>query len=243
MSLEVIVTDVIGAFARHLAERWSSYLGGIAALSTFSMAILQTSKDLLPIRRIFHQWFLKKWFKAKCGSTGNPEAAEKELVALATDGDKNAFYDLAIEQLCGQISAAAQIVLEYPGDHAQLLQCLAAEGPKGAIEHLTKQRGSLRENFESLKAAGATAEMQSLGDAKTRMLHQVQRSIDGFQISATYRWKLYWQLASFILSMIIAIVASHSQNFPWSTSIFIGLSAGFLAPVARDLQAKLQQVK
>ena len=66
------------------------------------MAILQTSKDLLPIRRIFHQWFLKKWFKAKCGSTGNPEAAEKELVALATDGDKNAFYDLAMEQLCGQ---------------------------------------------------------------------------------------------------------------------------------------------
>ena len=43
--------------------------------------------------------------------------------------------------------------------------------------------------------------------------------------------------------MIIAIVASHSRDFPWSTSIFIGLSAGFLAPVARDLQAKLQQDK
>jgi hypothetical protein len=241
--LEVNVTEVLGAFARHLANRSTAYLGGIVALSTFSMAILQTSKDLLPIRRLFHRWFLKKWFEQKCGTTGNPEAAEKDLVDLATDGDRNAFYDLAIEQLCGQITAAAQIVLEYPGEHAELLQCLTAQGPNWAIANLTKLRGAMRENFESLKAAGAKEEMQSLGDAKTRMLHQVQRSVDGLQISATYRWKLYWQLASFVFSVMVAMVAIQSQRFPWSTSLFIGLSAGFLAPVARDLQAKLQQVK
>src|SRR4051812_37505925 len=97
--------ETISRFVTQLANQWATYLGGIVALSAFAMAILQTAKDLLPIRRIFHRRHLRHWFAFRCTKQELRDKAEADLIALATDGDANALFDLATEQLCGQLSA------------------------------------------------------------------------------------------------------------------------------------------
>src|ERR1051326_4355691 len=121
--------QTVSDFVSRLAAQWASYLGGIVLLSTFAMAILQTAKDLLPIRRLFHRNHLRHWFAYRCKDAGMCRDAEHDLVALATDGDADAFFDLATEQLCGQMSAASQVVLDAPGEHPALIQCMTAVKP------------------------------------------------------------------------------------------------------------------
>lgn len=237
----------IADFVNRLSTQWGTYLGGIVALSAFSMAILQTLKDLLPIRQKFHRHQLQKWFQERCDKNQWSQA-EGDLVGLATDGDADAFFDLATEQLCGQMSAAAQIVMEFPQEYADLLHCLTKTVPPKTRALLTAEKGPLSRRFETLKqgvSKGLAPEEQAtklddLASAKVRMMHQIQRSIDAFQISALYRWKAGFQWASFILCVAIAFIAS---NGGWPHRLVIGFIAGFLAPVARDLQAKLQQIK
>ena len=230
-------------FARDLAGRWSTYLSGIVALSLLCMAILQTLKDLSTVRRTFHEWFLRRWFEGRCANRADIPAVETDLIALATDGDRHAFFDLPIEQLCGRMTAAAHIVVEEPHQHKRLLQGLTAHAPDFAIKILVESDRPLRLRLEALKRRGPEGEeeLQALAEAKTRMMHQIQRSLDGLQISASYRWKLLWQLASFGLAFALALIASDASN--WPHRLFVGMAAGFLAPVARDLQARVQLVK
>jgi hypothetical protein len=234
--------QTISDFVTRLAAEWGTYLGGIITLSAFGMAIQQTAKDLLPIRRMFHRRHLRKWFEFRCPTPELREKAASDLIALATDGDAKAFFDLATEQLAGQLSAAAQVALDFPGQHASLLSCLTATKPD-ALGKLQQVPGSLNRHFEGLKRQAGTEtspELEELATAKMRMAHQIQRSIDAFQISALYRWKTGFQLASFAVCVVIAFLATQGG---WPHRIGIGLVAGFFAPVARDLQAKLQQVK
>ncbi len=236
----------MSAFLQNVAASWSAYLSGIVALGVLSMAVLQTVKDLLPIRRLYQQRFLRRWLAAKGGAGVDVPAVERDLIALATDGDRDAFYDLPIEQLCGQMSAAAQVVLDYPASHPALLRCLSSQAPGPAVDRLVNMKTSLRQAFETLKSSPspqARAELDELGDAKARVMHQIQRSIDALQITAAYRWKLGFQLAAFVLSCGIAFLATGAQEWPIASRLFVALAGGFLAPVARDLQAKLQQVK
>jgi NO-binding membrane sensor protein with MHYT domain len=79
--------------------------------------------------------------------------------------------------------------------------------------------------------------------------HQIQRAIDALQVSAGFRWKWYLQIASIVLSGIIAGIGvwrfGHCQD-PWKqffTTIGAAILGGFLAPVARDLVASLQQLR
>ena len=234
--------QMISDFVTRLSAQWGAYLGGIVVLSAFTMAILQTAKDLLPIRRMFHRRHLHAWFVYRCQDAQRCEAAERDLIALSTDGDAKAFFDLATEQLCGQMSAASQVVLDFPKEHAALLECLTATKP-AALSQLVQVDGSLNRHFEALKRQAGnepSAELETLATAKMRMAHQIQRSIDAFQISAAYRWKTGFQVASFVLCVIIAMLATQGGLLH---RLLIGFVGGFLAPIARDLQAKLQQIK
>ena len=115
------------------------------------------------MRRWFQQYYFRKWAGKRIGaeegkkrsSQGAAEGgegegkageektaqaakhldeAEADLVRLATAGDDEAFYDLAIEQMCGQMNAAAQVVLEYPERHKELLLLLAAQARPDDIQ-------------------------------------------------------------------------------------------------------------
>ncbi len=246
---EAIVKMVDAIYARAFG-----FATALAAVGVISMAFLQTIKDVLPVRRWFQTWWVVGWLTEQAARTPAPAtgavnvaAAETDLVRLATSGDRAALYDLAIEQVTAQMNAAAQMVLDFPWRHEHLFRCLAAQADAEDLRRLLDARPPERGPRRELSAEDKSA----LIDARNRVTHQVQRSLDGLMISAGFRWKLYLQLASFVVSAIIVwaglmlFVREPIAVFVRHLPLYVALSllGGFLAPVARDLVAALQQVR
>jgi hypothetical protein len=228
----------IEKFISDLATNAIRFATVMAAIGVVTMAMIQTVKDLLPVRRWFQRNFLRKWLG---GSSKNIDECENDLVKLATAGDIDAFYDLAIEQLCGQMNVAAQIVIEYPKLHEALLRCLAKDADPADIDAVLHPP-----DYISLERNTLTREQQEnvtkVFDARNRLTHQIQRNIDALQISMGFRWKLWLQIASFVISFVLAFIAVAGARSVW-LAILLGGIAGFVAPVARDLVAALQQLR
>ncbi len=239
MNVGTEVADVFKAAAKNLTP----YVLALSVIGGVTMAILQTIKDLLPVRQWFQRGALQEWMhegeteaRAKLNNQAISAAnAETDLLTLAVDGDAGALYDLQIEQLCGQLTAAIQIVLEFPSSHLDLLAIAASK--------------SNPDDIAILLQPPANPPMPQFVDARTRVTHQCQRAIDAFQISTGFRWKLYLQWASFVLSTVLAGIAigwARPQN-QLSSAILVaipgGFLAGFLAPVAKDLLAVLQKAR
>lgn len=190
--------SILTKFVDDVGTHALPFLGAMGAVGTLSMAIVQTGKDIFPFRNWFQKWWLETWLKdkaAKAEPIGKTKPdivkAEADLIRLATAGDRKAFYDLAIEQLCGQMNAAAQSLLDYPDKYPDLLRCLAALAEPDDIAEVLKP------------AISGQPKPQAMVDARARVIHQVQRSIDGFQISAGFRWKWILQISSFFFSFMI----------------------------------------
>lgn len=227
-----------------------AFATALAAVGVLTMAFIQTVKDMLPVRRWFQAWWMRSWLERQAATTGlggSAQRAEDDLVRLATSGDRGALYDLPIEQMTGQMNAAAQIVLDYPWEHEDLLCCLAAQANDADIRRLLAARPPATGPHPTLSLEDKSA----LIDARNRVTHQVQRSLDGLQIAAGFRWKLYLQLASILLSGLfvwvglVLFVMEPIDVFVQHLPLYalIAIVGGFLAPVARDLVAALQQLR
>jgi hypothetical protein len=228
----------------------------LTAIGAVTMAVLQTLKDMFPLRRIFQKIWLKGWLQKRAldapdvpvGKKPDPEVAENDLIRLATSKDVKAFYDLPIEQLCGQANAALQVALDYPGDHTDLIWCFGSLAEDKDLNALLHPPTTLRKN-RSQMTEGETQAVDAYAAARNRVAHYVQRSIDSVQIAAGFRWKFYLQLCSIILCFVFSLVglfesaATKDMPLKFPAAIAIGILAGFLAPVARDLVAALQQFR
>jgi hypothetical protein len=235
------VGSQIAEFFKSAAGHWTSYVAALSIIGGVTMAFLQTIKDLFPVRQLFQRYALQKWMhegevEARSNlddATISPNKAEADLLILAVDGDPRALYDLQIEQLCGQFTAAIQIVLEFPETHLDLLAVTASKSAPSDIRII-------------LKPPPNPPPSQFL-DARTRITHQCQRAIDAFQIATGFRWKWVLQLASIVISAALAWIALRSGTSgikPNLVSITISsILAGFLAPVAKDLLAVLQKAR
>jgi len=239
--------QAVNAFLEHLGREGTALLQPIVAVGVLTMAIIQTVKDLVPIRRWFQQGYVHRWLAAKARRVdARVPDAERTLVRLATAGDARALYDLPIEQLCGQMSAAARVVVDFPRRYRDLLACLAAEADREDVDLIVEvweRLSAERARASGAEAAPAGALPVEVIDARTRVLNQVQRSIDGLQIAAGTRWKLWQQTAAFILSFAVTALAASSGAAPRSSAILFGLAGGFLAPVAHDLLTALQSLR
>jgi len=272
----------IQQFIAYLSAHAYQFLTAIAAVGVLSMAIIQTIKDMLPVRNWFQKYFVCRWLKQKAKGAQvaasewmsmsgaglawfkverertDPPAdnryfldspgvstAERDLFKLATDGDEKALYDLPIEQLCGQINSAAQVVLDRPIDHTDLFLCLASMAdPVDAARVMFPPKEA--KGPRPLNDEEAKKRHDNYVDARTRVTHQIQRAIDALQIRVGFRWKFSLQIASIVLSGLIAGVGVWTFGkgpHPVLSSIGIAILGGFLAPVARDLVAALQQLR
>ncbi|HUA17881.1 MAG TPA: hypothetical protein VMB25_03990 [Bryobacteraceae bacterium] len=233
----------LNRFLADVAAHFSAYAIALSLLGAVTMAILQTIKDLLPVRQWFQSYYLGRWMDegAKEAQTNfssvpdlvvSAEQAEKDLLKMAVDGDKGAFYDLQIEQLCGQYTAAIQMVLEFPTGHKSLLAITASQANSADI---------------SLVLAQPKPPTQDFLDARNRVTHQCQRAIDALQIAAGFRWKWILQLASIAVSAALAWIAMAYRPgmvAPNLISVIVSaLLAGFLAPVGKDLLAIVQRAR
>lgn len=248
------ISEAIQKVAQVVADGLYKYAAALAAVGLVSMAIIQTVKDMLPTRRWFQDWRVCAWIRNQAakappiqGGPPIPQVAEDDLVTLATSGDRAALFDLSIEQVSGLMNAASQIVLDFPPDHRDLLLCLAAQARAGDLELLLTQGPSAAVPRATL----GDQERVRFVDARNRVTHQVQRSLDGLQISVGFRWKWIIQMLSIAVSALlvwIGLAAFAGERLGSNFHYFLlyllaGLLGGFLAPVARDLVAALQQLR
>jgi hypothetical protein len=245
----------VANFFKSAANHWSLYVGALSIIGGVTMALLQTVKDLLPVRQWFQRRALMKWMVegqtevgSKLGAPVSAATAESDLLKLSVDGDAAALYDLQIEQLCGQFTAAIQMVLEFPQDHRDLLAITASNADADLL--LLFQPRPVPPN------PPVPADPR-LTDARTRVTHQCQRAVDAFQISTGFDWKMALQIASFLMSAGLAWIALHYHqvNYPQAQYpddplhpsffgvIVSAILAGFLAPVAKDLLAVLDKAR
>ena len=227
---------------------------GIAsvAIALVATAIVQLLKELLPIRRRFQRSYLGSWFTARLKERGKPvtsddlKRAETDLIHLATGGDRNAFYDLETPQLCGQMNAAAQIALAFPDRHPDLLRFLAPEAEDADVELVAKTPSFARAQTAQPSAQQET-EMNDLLDARNRVTHHLQRSIDALQISMSFRWKLYLQLTVYAICLIASLVSIISikgaTRFGPVEIVLVAVVAGFLSPVISDLAGLIERLR
>jgi hypothetical protein len=255
------VSDAIETLVARVYQLAIPFLTAAASVGVLSMALIQTAKDILPLRRWFQRNWIGGWLDGKAKyfvlraprpplkGLEHPEYIERDLIRLATDGDDNAFYDLQIEQLCGQMNAAAQVAIDYAQDYPDLLKTLACMAKLEDIRLLLDPPPAAKQPRSSVADPKSHEEFNAYVDARNRVTHQIQRAIDALQVSAGFRWKWYLQIASIVLSGVIAGIGvwrfGHFQD-PWKqffTTIGAAILGGFLAPVARDLVASLQQLR
>ena len=255
------VSGAIETLIRRVYDLAVPFLTAVASVGVLSMALIQTAKDMFPLRRWFQRNWVKGWLAGKAKyfesrasrlplkGLEHPEYIERDLIRLSTDGDDKAFYDLQIEQLCGQMNAAAQVAIDYAQDYPDLLKTLACRAKLEDIRLLLDPPPSAKQPPSKTADPESKAEFNAYIDARNRVTHQIQRAIDALQVSAGFRWKWYLQLASIVLSGIIAGIGvwrfGHFQDPLKQTLTTFGVAAlgGFLAPVARDLVASLQQLR
>ena len=241
------VLEQLTVLADSIAKEIGSYLAALVGIGALSMAVVQTIKELTAIRGWFHQRRFDRWF-ADCGRRAclNAESvlqARTTLIDLATAGDSKALFDLDVDRMAGQLAAAATVVIDYPGQHPETLQCLAVSANPADITAVLEASTPGRELLDRpSRDKAARGRHQAAADSKARLAHQVLRNIDGFQISTGFRWKWALQLVSFGVSYALTLVGLlltpiQPDGAPLNliTSIPLAFAAGVFAPIARDL--------
>jgi len=217
----------------HLPQVIWPLASAVLAIATTATALVQLLKDLLPIRRRFQRRFLGSWFSERLAAQSKAVAdeqlieAETDLIHLATGGDRSAFYDLEPAQLCGQMNAAAQIALAYPDRHPNLLRFLAPEADDGDIKTIIESGTVQKEG-----------DVNAVLDARNRVTHHLQRSIDALQISMGFRWKFWLQSVIYVVCFVLAFIclfAVKRGGYTVAEAIAVAVCAGFLSPVISDL--------
>jgi hypothetical protein len=225
----------------HWIKNWGIPLAGIG---TLSMALIQTAKNIFSLRRNFQEKRFKAWLESR-----NQEAftaAESDLIALTTAGDQDAFYNSDIDVLCGEIKNTLTSVLDYPQLHKAVIACLASSAGEEDLQHLFHPPHS--DAFLKPANQSTPEERQAVRQyaiAKTRIGAEMRCAVDAIQNSVAFRWKKTMQIASLFVSAAVGVIALQVGARPslpptLGASIVIGLLAGFLAPVARDLVAAIE---
>jgi hypothetical protein len=249
--LDAVVPD------RLMSGIWLT-LSGAAGMGVVTMVVVQLLKDLLPVRRVWQRWWIQSVVRQQAAKVNaNPTQVLGDLINLATAGNARALYDLPVERLGGQFNAAAQVVLDFPARHTDLLRVLAAGADSADVQTLLTQRPQAL----TLAAAPATAvpaapanpqQNQALVgfvDARNRVANQVQRNLDALQIAMGFRWKLILQIFSLAVGVACAVAIARVWTGPADErasmpgSMVVGILAGFFSTVARDLLAVLENLR
>ncbi len=298
--------STVERLVHNVLHNYLLFAGALGALSTLTMAVIQTIKDLVPLLRWYQEIKTRQWLALRAAEATkvhtarqlSPRAivkerlkrphlsfarlapelhqdlyppfdrtdeddaveAEADLLRLATAGNRMAFYDLPIEQLCGQMNTAAQAMLDYPERHQALLKCFASLAEPDEVSAFADSTG--RQRQEDLRKKFRTAPedeelrklQQHFADLRGPIANQIHRNIDAFQIGVGDRWKWYLRMASFLVSFgitAIALYAGVGRQWidsgtgwdQWEGVVLIGLIGGFLAPVTSDIQAIVRQLR
>jgi hypothetical protein len=245
-----IPTETVGNFVVSILK----FLTIFSAIGAVVMAFIQQVKNLTFFRELWQRSQFLSWLRSRFAGPTN--RIEDVLIRLSTSGNRKALYELQIEQMTAQLSAAAQFVLDFPNDESVQgagKSILLAFAPDSAadIEIIIKGPDLKWTMAPSGLTAQDIADRQNFAEAKVRVQRHIQRSIDAIQISIGSKWQALLQWISTILGGgfgVILLKSSKDANI-YSTlqmvSFFLAsaILSGFLAPVTRDLVAALENLR
>ena len=220
--------------------QWEIVLIGAAVI----MAVINFLKDVLQVRWLFNAFAVHTWLaRGREGSDIAPEdgidfdlpRAKRELIKLAAGGRNSSLYRLPINQLAGQINAAAETVLDFPADHRDLFMALCGRTDREVFRFLKFSNGFRAEYVVARDGIGPGTK-QDLMDARARLTSLMQRRIDDLQIFARSTWRLLLQVVALGFAFFLMLFLNSGD-----LRVFFGsvLAAGFLAPVLHDLLTAL----
>jgi hypothetical protein len=224
------MTNALTELFADIVLHWGAYLTALVALSGLTMSLIQVAKDLLSLRMWFHHVRVRRWL-------GTTTALEDDLLRIAAARNDRALYDAELEDVCVQLSAATQMLVDYPGEAPDLLRRIAQAAKAEDLDLIIKANGAQPDNPHA---------RQRLFDARNRVRALTHRAVEIFKLSTAADWRRYLQIAALVLSVLIALLAlilSGGLRERPATVIWMALIAGFLAPVARDLLAAVQQLR
>jgi hypothetical protein len=228
----------------HIKNDLGPYCIALAALGTFSMALVQNLKNLTPVRLLFQQRRTRRWLIGRIAearsnlgisSTVMIGLIESELIAISTGGSLGAFYGADSDGLYQELGAVARLVLNYPAGHGRYVPY---------SEVLAVIASSITKTDFDLLVGARTGSRQEILDAHNRVQLEMLQVLSAFQMANDWLWKNLLHASAFIICWILACVAFWTELpchfFRVSLSAFL---AALLAPVARDVVASLEKLR
>lgn len=182
-----------------------------------------------------------------------------QLILQATAGHSQAFFGLSTSQLVAQINAAAQAALENPEQNSLLLAVLTQSTDPWAPllirskkerndERTSQYMGDLDEvgRYSGSYPPAESPELKSYLDARTRLLHRIQRNLDSMQISLTNDAAWVNQIFAILISLGIAylIIRTKEASSPsfWWMVLLLGVAGGYAAPLLGDIVVAIRRL-
>ena len=253
------MTEALTQLFDDIAIHWGAYLAALVALSGLTMSLIQVGKELFFLRFHYHHMQTVRWLynltrkearsmigkkissnaDGKAGPFPDPEL-EDELLRITSAGNAVALYDAELENICVQLSAATQFLVDYPSQSKALLRAIARNADDDDLNLIVEA------DDPDDPSALDPVRRQRVFDARNRVRALTHRSVESFKLLTASEWRRGLQLASFIISVLIAglaLVMTAALLERPLTVVATALIAGFLAPVARDLLAAMQQLR
>jgi len=251
------------------------------AIGVLTMAVIQMVRMTYPVRGIFHGRRVRAWLRAgivpEARSNNKSEVsspqrdpvagAVSELLKLAVTSDSRALFDLSIEQLCGQMAAAIDPVLDAPTEQRELLGGLAGESGMDDVNRYVTAWENWRDRLKGSKSQSSGGNMQRLSepskgnsqatsepseidikflDARNAVSRRIHRNIDGFQILVSTNWKRMLRIGAVIIAGVLSCYGTAEITDVRSRLFFVfagGIMGGFIATVARDIVAGIEKLR
>jgi len=232
----------------------------IVTIAVVTMALLQLCNELLPVRTVYHTYLLRTWIRERgklYGGQVDPHAAFAQLIAHATGGSSRAFLSLPPAQLVGQINAAAQTALDSPKANYDLLAVLSQPSQPNIPLILPASRSPVSstnptDDLEALLAYHAdpplSADDSRTRDylaARTRVVHRIQRNLDGMQIALGSDSALINQILAILISITLTyvVIRNRAPGLSYTSAVLlVGVSAGYVAPILGDIVAAIRKL-
>jgi hypothetical protein len=156
-------------------------------------------------------------------------------------------FDLPIEQLCAQISSAANLAITEPDRNAELL--LGLTGPTGLkdIDLLAPGKKTADGRIEVVDGRIMRTSNEEDNNAYPTVAQGVRTGIDVMQISVGQRWRRRVQGSAVLISGILGVAGVFFARVTWPTRGLFILAAlvfgGFFAWLVRDLTAIVERIR
>jgi hypothetical protein len=169
-------------------------------------------------------------------------------------------FDLSTEQLCAQVSIAADLAMNRPNEFSELL--LALTGPAGLkqIDALTSPANVLPDGEITREPPPESTEGEPGEDneentaralaaqvAYPLVAQGVRAGVDLLQISLGQRWRRGVQWSAVVVSGSLGAMGAFLLREPLAAQILLGVTAlilgGFFAWLARDLVAIIERAR